>query len=76
MTTTELRITVHNLIDKIEDNTMLEALANFLRSTQKEGSDSSWLGITEDQQKEVQLSFQESEKQENLVSKKDFLDSL
>ena len=76
MTTTELRTTAHKLIDNIEDNAMLEALVSFLKSAQSQDSESPWLGINEDEKKEVNLSFEESQNEENLVSKKDFLDSL
>ena len=76
MTALELRTKVHELIDKIEDKAMLSALVSFLISAQKANPGDLWQSLSVEEKKEVLLSFDESEQDENLVTKKDFLDSL
>lgn len=76
MTTLELRTIVHDLIDKIEDEDILVAIVDFLRSPRYQGLESLWETLSEEQKKEVMLSYDESEDENNLVSKKEFFDSL
>ena len=76
MTALELRTSIHNLIDKIEDEDLLVSLLNFLNSPQRQSSQSLWQSLSVEQQKEVMLSYAESDEEDNLLTKKQFLDSI
>jgi len=76
MTALELRTAVHDLVDRIEDEDMLAALVNFLKSSQNQNSEGLWQTLSDAEKEEVSHSYNESESKENLISKKDFLESL
>ena len=68
MNTLELKKNFHNLIDSIDNESLLSDFYVLIkrRITGKEGK--LWKGLTKKEQEELNLAFEESEKPENLLS--------
>jgi hypothetical protein len=68
MNTLELKRNFHNLIDSIDNESLLSGFYELLKTriTDKEGN--LWKRLSEKEQEELLLSFEESEKPENLIS--------
>lgn len=67
MRTTELKSDLHRMLDSIENEHLLRTVYYFL--TQRENVDGQiWKTLTEEQRKEVYLSYAESEDEGNLKS--------
>ncbi len=68
MNTIELKKDFHNLIDSIDDESLLSNFYDLIerRISNKEGK--LWKGLTKKEQEELNLAFEESEKPENLIS--------
>ena len=71
MNTLELKRDFHNLIDNIDNESLLSNFYDLLkrRISSKEGK--LWKGLTEKEREELNLAFEESEKPENLISHKE-----
>ena len=71
MNTLELRKDFHNLIDSIDNESLLSDLYILIkrRISVKEGK--LWKGLTKKEQEELNLAFKESENAENLISHED-----
>jgi hypothetical protein len=69
MGTVELRSNIHDIVDRIENEQLLLALYDFLkvRETTKPGE--LWNSLTEEQQNEVLLAYDESEDENNLIER-------
>lgn len=67
MGTVELKSNLHQLIDGIQNPTLLESLHEILEARKKSAHGGLWSGLTAEQQKEVLTSFDESENPENLI---------
>jgi hypothetical protein len=69
MGTVELRSNIHDIVDRIENEQLLLALYDFLkvRETTKPGE--LWNSLTEEQQNEVLLAYEESEDENNLIER-------
>ena len=68
MNTLELKKDFHNLIDSIDNESLLSDFYTLIkrRISSKEGK--LWKGLTKKEQEELNLAFEESEKLENLIS--------
>ncbi len=62
-----LKSNLHKLIDQIESQSLLEEYYSEMKSLIKKTQNSSWDSLTEEQKKEVLLSYEESENDDNLV---------
>ncbi len=71
MNTLELRKDFHNLIDSIENESLLSDFYILIkrRISGKEGK--LWKGLTKKEQEELNLAFKESENAKNLISHED-----
>ncbi len=67
MGTIELKSDLHKILDRIENEQLLRTIYDFLkqRETTKEGQ--IWESLTEEQKKEVYLSYEESQDDKNLI---------
>lgn len=64
----EIKIDFHQLIDSIDNESLLNSFYKLIkkRISSKEGK--LWNGLTKEEQEELILSFEESERAENLIS--------
>ncbi len=69
METVELKSSIHKIIDRIQSEQLLQTLYDFLRVHESSKSGQLWNSLTEDQKQEVLLAFEESENEDNLVSR-------
>ena len=71
MNTLELKKDFHNLIDSIDNESLLSDFYALIkrRISAKEGT--LWKGLTKKEQEELYLAFEESENPENLISHKE-----
>lgn len=67
MSTTELRSVLHSIVDRIEDERLLQAVFNFLSQRENSEEGLMWKSLTEEQRKEVLLAYEESEDERNLI---------
>ncbi|MCF1750635.1 hypothetical protein [Mariniradius sediminis] len=71
MSTTELKSNIHKIIDGIESEPLLRTLYDFLKKREFGEGSQFWGQLTEEQKQEVLLAFDESEDEQNLVSKEE-----
>jgi len=62
-----LKTSLHKLIDKIENQNLLEEYYNEMKTLIQKTQVSAWDSLTEEQKKEVLLSYEESENDDNLM---------
>ena len=67
MNAPELRANLHNFIDQIENIHLLEEYYNEMKKLITSSKSSIWDTLTEEQKREVLLSFEESEDDDNLI---------
>lgn len=67
MKTTKLKSSIHQIIDRIESEQLLETIYDFLKTRETTKPGEIWNSLTDEQKKEVMLSFEESEEEKNLV---------
>jgi hypothetical protein len=67
MTLTQLKSNLHNLIDEIENEDILEIYYNEIRKLVSSSKHRIWDTLTEEEKKEVLISFEESEDDKNLI---------
>ncbi len=63
----ELKSGLHSFIDKIDNIELLKEYYNELKNMVKSSASNVWNNLSEDQRKEVLLSFEESEDESNLI---------
>ena len=68
MGTVELKSNLYKILDKIENEQLLRTIYDFLKQRENKGEGQIWKTLTEDQKKEVYLSYKESEDDSNLIS--------
>jgi hypothetical protein len=71
MGTIELRSNLHKIVDKIDNEQLLRAIYDFLKQRMGSEEGQIWKSLTEEQKKEVYLSYQESENDDNLINWED-----
>jgi uncharacterized beta-barrel protein YwiB (DUF1934 family) len=67
MGTIELKSNLHKILDKIDNEQLLHAIYDFLKQRENAAEGQIWKTLTEEQKREVYLSYQESEDDENLT---------
>lgn len=75
MNTIELKSEIHKIIDRIESDELLQSLHDFLKIKEKSTPGSLWNSLYEEQKKEVILSFEESDDENNLITRDQFFES-
>jgi hypothetical protein len=68
MGTIELKLDLHRILDKIDNEQLLRTIYEFLKERENSKEGQIWSTLTEDQKKEVYLSYEESEDGKNLKS--------
>jgi hypothetical protein len=71
MGTIELKSNLHKIVDKIDNEQLLHAIYDFLKQRMGSQEGQIWKSLTEEQKKEVYLSYQESEDDKNLINWED-----
>ena len=67
MNKTLLKSNLHKLIDRIENQTLLEEYYKEMKSILEKSQDNVWDKLTEDQKKDILLSYEESEIESDLI---------
>jgi hypothetical protein len=67
MDNVELKANLHSFIDKLENNNLLHEYYNELKRILSLSQGKIWDSLTEEQKKEVLISFEESEDDSNLL---------
>ena len=68
MGTIELKTDLHKILDKIENEQLLRTVYDFLKQGQTAVEGQIWKTLTEEQKKEVYLSYEESQNDKNLIN--------
>jgi len=63
----ELKSSIHQIIDRIQSEELLETIYDFLKTRESAKPGDIWKSLTDEQKKEVLISFEESENEENLI---------
>lgn len=71
MSTIELKSNLHKILDKIDNEQLLRVLYDFLKERENSVEGQFWKTLTEEQKKEVYLSYEESEDDNNLINWED-----
>lgn len=64
----ELKSDLHKMLDQIENEQLLKTIYDFLKERTSAPEGSMWTSLTEEQKKEVQLSYEESQFEEPLIA--------
>ena len=67
MKVTKLKSNIHQIVDRIQSEQLLETIYDFLKTRETTKPGEIWNGLTDEQKNEVLLSFEESEVEENLI---------
>ena len=67
MGTIELKSDLHKILDKIENEQLLRTIYDFLKQGEDAEEGQIWKTLTEEQKKEVYLSYEESQDDKNLI---------
>jgi hypothetical protein len=73
MSTTELKASLHQLIDGIQNSNLLESLHDFLSERKNAKDGHLWNTLSDSQRQEVLDAYQESEDPNNLTSHSEVL---
>ena len=68
MGTIELKTDLHKIVDKIENEQLLRTIYDFLKQGQTAVEGQIWKTLTEEQKKEVYLSYEESQNDKLLIN--------
>ena len=68
MTAIDLKSSLHKIVDKIDNEELLRTIYDFLKLRENSQEGRIWKSLTEEQKKEVFLSYEESENETNLIS--------
>lgn len=71
MGTIELKLNLHKILDKIENEQLLRAIYDFLKQRENSVEGQIWKTLTEEEKKEVYLSYEESGDDKNLIDWED-----
>lgn len=67
MGTIELKSDLHKILDRIDNEQLLRTIYDFLKQSENAQEGQIWKKLTEEQKKEVYLSYEESNDDENLI---------
>jgi len=68
MTAIDLKSSLHKIVDKIDNEELLRTIYDFLKLRENSQEGRIWKTLTEEQKREVFLSYEESEDENNLIS--------
>lgn len=68
MGATELKSDLHKILDSIENEQLLRTIYDFLKEREHAQEGQIWKSLTEEQKKEVYLSYEEAEDDKNLIN--------
>ncbi|CAN5307681.1 hypothetical protein BH09BAC3_BH09BAC3_10660 [soil metagenome] len=68
MGTIELKSNLHKILDKIDNEQLLRTIYDFLKQSEDGEEGQIWKNLTEEQKKEVYLSYEESQDDKNLIA--------
>lgn len=71
MGNSELRLNLHKLVDRIEDDRLLRAIYSFLSERATSEAGKIWNSLTEEQKKEVLQAYDESDNNSDLIDDDD-----
>lgn len=71
MSTVDLKSDLHKILDKIDNEELLRTVYDFLKEGENTTEGAIWKTLTENQRKEVFLSFEESDDETKLVNWED-----
>ena len=72
MKTEELRKELHALVNRIDNEELLQSLLSFLNENESQKPGKYWEQLSQKQKKEVFAAYKESEREENLIAREDF----
>ncbi|MCG2590342.1 hypothetical protein [Rhodohalobacter sulfatireducens] len=75
METFKLKHNIHQIIDRIENQELLQSLYDFLKGRENVKTVSLWNSLSQEQKNEVLLSFEVSENEQNLITRDELFDS-
>lgn len=67
MGTVELKSDIHKILDRIENEQLLRTIYDFLKQGGNSQEGQIWKTLTEEQKKEVYLSYEESQDDKSLI---------
>ena len=67
MGTIELKSDLHKILDRIENEQLLRIIYDFLKQSEHAKEGQIWKTLTEEQKREVYLSYEESQDDKNLI---------
>lgn len=67
MGTVELKSDIHKILDRIENEQLLRTIYDFLKQGENSQEGQIWKTLTEEQKKEVYLSYEESQDDKSLI---------
>ncbi|MBX2964604.1 MAG: hypothetical protein KF845_00560 [Cyclobacteriaceae bacterium] len=71
MGTVELKSDLHRILDKIENEQLLRTVYDFLKHSENAEEGRIWKTLTDEQKKEIYLSYEQSEDDNNLINWED-----
>lgn len=69
MGTSELKASIHKIVDEIKDEQLLRTIYDFLKVREASTPGHMWDSLSQEQKNEVLLAYDESEEEANLVDK-------
>jgi hypothetical protein len=69
MSSVDLKSNIHKIIDRIQNEQLLQTLYDFLKIRESHTPGEIWNTLNEEQKKELLLSYDESEDENNLVDR-------
>ncbi|MEO8512206.1 MAG: hypothetical protein ABI543_01470 [Ignavibacteria bacterium] len=73
MSTTEIKKVCHLLLDQIEDKKILEEFLEILKDKRDHSSSDFWNDLTDEQKKDLEEAWIESEDENNLISNEEVM---
>jgi len=72
MSTIELKSSIHKIVDKIQSEQLLQTIYDFLKTNESDNIGKLWKSLSDEQKREVLLSYDESEDNESLIDDSEF----
>lgn len=67
MSALQLKSDLHKIVDRIENEQLLQTIYDFLKMQEQSEEGAIWKSLTEEQKNDVYLSYTESQEERNLV---------
>lgn len=76
MNNSTLKSNIHKIVEKTQDERLLQAIYDFLQNKETGKPGQLWASLSAKEKEEVLQSFEESEDESNLIDKDDLLNRL